>query len=84
MFRHLPTKVFMRANTDLVRPVLEYCAPIWSTKTLGDMAKIENVQRMASKLVPSIRMFPNEVRLAIQGLFSMHRRRLRGNLIRVF
>ncbi len=36
---------------------------------------------MATKLVPAIRMFPYEVRLAILGLISMHRRRLRSDLI---
>ncbi len=48
------------------------------------MTKIENVHRMATKLVPSLRLFPYEVRLAILGLFSMTRRRLRGDLIWVF
>ncbi len=68
VFRHLPTKVFLRAYTALVRPVLEYCIQVWTPTTLGDMAKIEDVQRMAIKLVPVIRMFPYEVRLAILGL----------------
>ncbi len=62
VFRHLPTKAFLRAYTALVRPVLKYCTQVWSPTTLGDMAKIKHVQRMASKLVPAIRMFPYEVR----------------------
>ncbi len=80
VFRHLPTKVVLRAYTALVVPVLEYCIQVWSPTTLGNMAKFDNVQRMATKLVPAIRMFPYEVRLVILGLFSMHRRRQRGNL----
>ncbi len=44
------------------------------------MSKIENVQCIATKLVPAIRAFPYEVRLVILGLFSMKRRRLRGDL----
>ncbi len=39
---------------------------------------------MATKLVPAIRLFPYEVRLAILGLSSMRRRRLRGDLIWMF
>ncbi len=38
VFRDLPTKVFMRAYTALVRSVLEYCIQVWSPTTLGDMA----------------------------------------------
>ncbi len=82
--RHLPTKVYLRVYTALVRPVFEYCIQVWSPTTLGDMAKFEDVQRMATKLVPAIRMFLYEVRLAILGIFSMRRRRLRGDLIWVF
>ncbi len=84
MFHHLTPTVFLRAYIALVRPVLEYCIQAWSPTTLGDMAKVENVQRMATKLVPVLRSFPDEVRLAILGLFSMKRRRLRGDLIWVF
>ncbi len=62
----------MRSYAALVRRVLKYCIQAWSSTKLGDMAKIENVQRMATRLVPAIRMFPYEVRLAILGLFSMH------------
>ncbi len=47
-FRYLPTKVFLRAYTALVLPVLEYYIQVWSPTTLGDMAKIENDQRMAT------------------------------------
>ncbi len=84
MFRHLPPKVFLRAYTALVRPVLESCIQVWFPTTLGDMATIEDVERMAPQLVPALRMFPHEVRLAILGLFSMRRRRRRGVLLRVF
>ncbi len=38
VFRYLPTKVFLRANTALLRSVLEYCIPVWSPTTLGGMA----------------------------------------------
>ncbi len=84
MFRHLPTKVFMRAYTALVRPVLEYCIQDLPLTTLGDKAQIENVQRMTTKIVPAKPLFLYEVRIAILGLFSMRSRRLRGDFIWVF
>ncbi len=68
-FTFLTPEVFLKAYTALVRPVLEYCIQAWSPTTAGDMTKIENVQRMTTKLVPSLRLFPYEVRLAILGLF---------------
>ncbi len=36
VFRHLPTKVFLRAYTALVRPVLADCIQVWSPTTQGD------------------------------------------------
>ncbi len=29
VFRNLPTKVFLGAKTDLVKPALEYCVHVW-------------------------------------------------------
>ncbi len=74
VFRHLPTKVILGVYTALLRPVLEYCIQAWYSTTLGDMAKIESVQHMATVLVPSITIFPYEVRIASLRLFSMHGR----------
>ncbi len=64
--------------------MLEYCIQAWSPTTAGDMTQIESVQRMATKLVPSLRLFPYEVRLAILCPFSMKGLPLRGDLIWVF
>ncbi len=61
--------------------MLEDCIRAWSLTTAEGMTKIENVQRMATQLVPSLRLLPYEVRLAILGLFSMKKRRVRGDLI---
>ncbi len=55
---YLTPKVFLRAYTALVRPVLEYSIRAWSPTTASDITKIENVQRMATKLVPSLRLLP--------------------------
>ncbi len=62
VFRHLPTKVFLRTYTR---------KQVWSPAMLGDMAKIENVKRMTTRLVPALRILPYELRPAILGLFHM-------------
>ncbi len=84
VFNSLPLKVFLRANTALVRPVPDYCIQVLSQTMLGDMAKNENVQPMITKLVPVVRVFPYEVRFAFLRLFSMQTRRLNGDLLWVF
>ena len=45
---------------------------------------LEQVQRRATKLVPRIRNWGYEDRLAVLGLTSLHERRVRGDLIQMF
>ena len=45
---------------------------------------LEGVQRRATKMIPSLRNLSYEERLKRLGMFSLRRRRLRGNNIEVF
>jgi len=67
-----------------VRPHLEYAAVVWSPPSKKDARLLEKVQRRATKLVPRIRNWRYEDRLAVLGLTSLHERRLRGDLIQLF
>ncbi len=54
----------------LVRPHLEYAVQFWSPHHAKDIAKLEAVQRMATKMIPSLRNKSYEERPARLNLFS--------------
>jgi len=49
-----------------------------------DKLCLKKGQRRATKMVKGLKKFPYETRLKRLGIYSLHRRRLRGDLIETF
>ena len=83
-FDYMDSEIFCNIFKGLIRPHLEYGAPIWSPYTMKMKEMIENVQRRATKTVPGLSNLTYEDRLRKLKLPTLAYRRVRGDMIQVF
>ena len=83
-FVHRGADVWKRLYMTYVRPHLEYAVAAWNPNHYQDIAKLERVQRRATKQVQSLRGFTYEQRCEALGLQKLDQRRIRGDLIQQY
>jgi len=80
-FNTLNREMFLTLYSTYIRPHLEYCIQVWEPYFNKDIDILEKVQRCAPKLVRCPENLSYEQRLEYLGLYSLSRRRQRGDLI---
>ena len=83
-YTYLDPQSFKLLFKSLVRPHLEYGAPIWNPRPKRDITELEKGQRRATRQVPQLKGLSYEDRLRKLQLPTLRYRRLRGGMIETY
>lgn len=83
IFRSNNPELLLKAYKTYVRPILDYCSPVWSPFYLKDISLIEKVQkRITRKILGKTKSYTD--RLTELNLKSLEERRIKADLIECF
>ena len=77
-------EILLTLYKSLVRPHLEHCVQAWAPFLQQDKDTLKTLQRRVTRTVSGFRHLSYPQRLEALGLFSLDRRRLRGDIIETF
>jgi hypothetical protein len=83
-FTHRGVELWKRLYTTYIRSHLEFAVPAWCPYLKGDIAKLENVQRRATKVAQVMKGKSYIEQLQLLNLTSLEVRRTRGDSIQWF
>ena len=76
--------LLFKAFTVYVRPLLEYCSPVWSPVYKTDIELIERVQRAFTKRLYGFKYLSYSERLSLLHADTLELRRLKTDLVMLF
>ena len=83
-FKYLNKTTFLMLYKSLVRPILEYCSPVWTVLYIKHSEALERVQRHATKLLHGIKDLSYPQRLKILDLPTLIYRRRRADMLQIY
>ena len=80
-FKYLNRTTLLMLYKTLVRPILEYCSPVWAVLYIKHSEALERVQRHATKLLHGIKDLSFPQRLKTLDLPTLIYRRRRADML---
>ena len=67
-----------------IRPIVDYCSVVWNSGYLGNSRLLESVQRRWTREITAVQHLSYTERLKSVGLYSIHGRMLRVEIIKIW